>query len=351
MNVQVPNKLLENIDKGDAVRFRENMWHIKGKDDYHVSAIYHETQWTLTNQKKDIVYLLRTKEKINNEWQEFWIVTKEIPLADVQFQNADESWASLDQTDIPTEPPKAARYGQREYRFHAKNIGKAESTEGGKSTKITWDYLDESQKYNLAIELWKKRKKLYPEAYDGENIAQNEIELVPYPPLLRIFPNTYIWIPIGIIMGIIGFVWIFTSPFDYFLSWSVPTLLFMTLMIYYISLTWLISLGAGLACTIILYVFPDTFWTIGIGFLWGILFIMRWAFSFSKRMENEKFGFTAWGGILPASWIYSFYTYLSYAPSPHEFYQLAATCLLPIIIAASSFIIIRLTEVLWLNRN
>ncbi|NJL59061.1 MAG: hypothetical protein HC887_04830 [Desulfobacteraceae bacterium] len=194
-------KLLEHISKGDAVRFREEMWHVSGKDDYHVSAIYHETQWTLTNQQKDIVYLLRSREKINNEWQEFWIVTKEIPLADVQFQNADGVWESLNHADIPTEAPQSARYGQREYLFHAKNVGKAENDEGGKSTKITWDYLDESQKYNLAIELWKKRRKFYPEAYDGENVAQTEFEIMPYPPLRRIFPNNHLWIPIGIIMG------------------------------------------------------------------------------------------------------------------------------------------------------
>ncbi len=344
-------KLLENIAKGDAIRFREQMWYVTEKGDYHVSAIYHETQWTLTNPQKDVVYLLRTREKINNEWQEFWIITKEIPMAEVQFQNADGNWNSLDPSDIPEEPPQSARYGEREYRFHAKNIGKAENDEGGKSTKITWDYLDESQKYNLAIELWKKRKKFYPEAYDGENVSQTEFELIPYLPLRRIIPNHYIWIPIGIIMGIIGFVWLFTAPFDYFLSWSVPTILVFSLMIYYISLTWLISLGVNIACLIILLLFSDTFWTIGIGILWGALFILRWAVSFPERMKNEQLGFLAWSGVLPTMWIYSFYMYLSYSPSPHEFYQFASACLLPMIVAATCFVIIRLMEVLWLNKN
>jgi hypothetical protein len=344
-------KALENIDKGDAIRFREEVWYVSKKDQYDVSAIYHETQWTLTNQKKDIVYLLCAKEKINNEWQQFWIITKEIPLADVRFQNADGAWESLNPSGIPEEPPQAAQYGERQYRFHAKNIGKAESSEGGKSTKITWDYLDESQKYNLAIELWKKRKKFYPEAYSGENMAQSEFEIVPYLPLRRVFPNTALLTTVGVIMGIIGFIWIFVGPFDYFLSWSIPFFLVMRLMIYYIPLTWLISLCAAIISSIILTMYLNTFWTTGIVYLWGAVLIFRWLLSFLKRMENERLGFLSWSSILPTSWIYSFYLYFWYAPSPHEFYQLMAACVLPLMVSGTCFIIIHLTEALWLNRN
>ncbi len=344
-------KALENIDKGDAIRFREEVWYVSKKDLYDVSAIYHETQWTLTNQDKNIVYLLFAQEKINNEWQKFWIVTKEISLSNVQFQAVAGGWESINPSDIPEEPPQAAQYGGREYRFHAKNIGKAENDDGNETTKITWDYIDESQKYNLAIELWEEDNKLYPEAYSGENMMQTEFEIVPYLPLRRVFPNTGLLIAIGIMMGIIGFIWIFAGPFDYFLSWSVPFFLVMRLMISYIPLTWFISLCTAIISSIILTMYFNTFWTTGIVYLWGAVLIFRWLLSFIKRMENERLGFLSWGGILPASWIYSFSVYLSYAPSPHEFYQLMAACVLPLMVSGTCFIIIHLTEALWLNRN
>jgi hypothetical protein len=155
----------------------------------------------------------------------------------------------------------------------------------------------------------------------------------------------------GVIMGIIGFIWIFAGPFDYFLSWSIPFFLVMRLMISYIPLTWFISLCAAIISSIILTMYSDMFWTMGIVYLWGAVLIFRWLLSFLKRMENERLGFLSWSGILPAIWIYSFYLYFWYAPSPHEFYQWMAACVLPLMVSGTCFIIIHLTEALWLNRN
>jgi|GEM_PF-2441811 len=357
-------KPLEAMEMGDHVRFRQTRWYVKRKDLYGVSAQYKETQWTLVDTKNDTRYLVRAMEKQERGWEEFWIWTREISLAKVEFQTSAGVWKAFRKTldasgkwrpidgALSSSAPRLVRYRGLEYSLHAENTGMARDDEGNVVPKTTWDYLDAGQRRNLALEIWREPDQDYPEAYDGESVDPAEFELLPAPLLRRVTPEPRMRM-IALVLFVLPFFLISAGmPFDQILAAGVPILLITLLMAYYTPLAWGMALLVGAVCAAALFLSGTTSFRLSaLVCLLASVFIPPLFLRMQKDAGSEKPAFVSWAGVLPVVWSFSFYIYFTCAPVPHEGYQLMAACSIPLIIFGVCYACVKVVEVSWLNRN
>ncbi len=352
------------IKKGKYITFRGTRWRVKREDAYPVSSSFKETQWTVSTHGGNTAFLLRTEENLESEVKEYWIWTKQVPLNSVDFLVEWKEWTPFTETGFPKAPPPRVRYKGTEYRFKGKNVGLMHNSDGDTATKVTWDYLNESGKRNLAVEIWKDDGRDYPEAYDGEIIDPAELQLdlprsnhtvsesKPLRGLYRVEPA----FKLKHVAALIGmpsfFFFVIGAGLDNVLYLAVPALLVVMLARSYTPLAWGICAATGMACAIPTFLINLTsFWIICAVCAFLSALIPTLILRKFEIPDDETPTFTAWGGVLPVVWLYSFRMYFHYAPKPFEVYELMMASVLPLIISSLSFGLILLTERMWRNRD
>jgi hypothetical protein len=361
-------KPLHQLEKGKYIRFSGTEWCVKRKDLYSVSPRYKETQWTLVDQHGAACYLVRAMEHQKGSWEEYWIWTRQIPLSKVEYdrngwwepikkvvQPAGEfksglSPGSRDRATVAA--PQRVRYKGLEYTLHDQHEANARDDHGAMVPKITWDYLDQGRQRNLAIEIWREPDKDYPEAYDGVTIDPQAVQQIEAAPLRRFTPQ-YGMLAAGAILAFFGlFAFLGGLPFDMYLAGVVPFLAVSVLMTLYVPFAWLLAMAvAGVCLGGMISLGASSFWTICLASILAAVFIPPMLLRTMGRTMRERPTFVAWGGVLPAVWIYSFYMFFHYAPGPHEGYHLSVTCLIPLVLTGICFIFTSLVGGLWLSRD
>lgn len=339
-------RALEALRKGDCVKYRQTDWFVAARDVCKESEDYQETQWTLTARNRKTLYLICSEERKDAGLEVLWILTQQILLAGVQYQASPDHWEAFSENDFVTSPPPAVRLGQTIMNFDGETSGLAKDDEGQTVTKVTWDYFDDGKARNVAIEIWKEPDGDYPEAYEGTVVQPSEFEVLSdearrsvihkVKPMAKEASGIF-WTAGGV--GL--FLFIAGLPFDHLLAGIVPVLaiivLIQTSSAYWIlaaGLTWLM-LGA---LAILSHFIGASFWGVALAALAVSVLAPRLAALSNPDFAEEGSGMIFFANLLPPLWIYSFFTYFTFAPGPHELYQLVAACLLPVAITAVAYL-------------
>ena len=336
---------LDQIKRGNAVRYGQEDWVVTDKSSYKVSAEYQETQWTLASRSRKVLYLLRADETKGGVTRSTWVLTRQIKLEEIQYDTGQGELKTLREDGFVDVPPKTMTYQKVSFAFDGENSGKAKDDDGRMVNKITWDYYDPSRKRNLAIEIWKESDRDYPEAYDGLVVEPAEFEVHPYHVANRLARAHFQWKDLSKTGS--GYLFLLLLlpcmgvPFDCCVAASVPVALILffharrsRLWIIISALVW-----AAIFAAILLLGTQATYW--GITALAVIaaaaiprFFVLR--LPIAQEEDNAMIAFT---GLLPALWVYSFWMYFKYAPGPHDFGQICAAAVLPLLPAGICYFV------------
>ena len=339
-------RALEDLQKGDCVRYQQTDWFVAGHDLCKESEDYQETQWTLTAKNRKTSYLIRSEEKKDTGLESVWVLTQQIPLDDVQYQTSSDNWKSLSEGNFISSPPQAVRLGQATMNFDGETSGLAKDDEGQMVTKVTWDYYDDRKVKNIAIEIWKEPDRDYPEAYEGTVVRPSEFEVLSAEArravIHKVKPMAKETQGIFWAVGGVGLLLFITGlPFDYFLAGIIPALAIIVLVqvssVYWglaAGVTWLM-LGA---LAVISNFMGVSFWGVAAAALAVSVLAPRLVALSRPDFAEEGSGMIFFSNLLPPLWIYSFFVYFKFAPGPHELYQLAATCILPVAVTAIAYL-------------
>jgi hypothetical protein len=339
-------KELENLRKGDCVRYQRADWFISGKDAYRESAEYEETQWTLTAKGRPEFYLILSEEKTDAGIERVWVLTQEISLSGVQCQTSPDVWKPLSLLKCDdSSPPEMIKLGQMVMNLDGTTSGPATDDEGQTVIKVTWDYYNDTRAKNVAIEIWKEPDRDYVEVYEGVVVQPSDFEVLS-DEVRRAIIQKVRPMPKGafgalwIVPAVGFFLFLAGLPFDYFLTVMIPVLAIIILLqaaSAFWSLTsafmWL-ALGGML---FLLHGVRASFWVIALGAC-GVSVLVPALITFLKpdfAEEDNILIFSA--NVLPPLWIYSFFMYFKFAPGPHRSYQLAAAFILPLAITAVAY--------------
>ena len=172
-------KPLEDLKKGDCLRYRQTDWFVFCREIYKETEAYQETQWTLVAKGNIAVYLIRSEEKKETGLECIWVLTKQIPLDTLQYEPSPGTWLPLFEEPFVSAAPRSLRLGSTIVNFEGETSGLARDDEGLTVTKLTWDYYDDTKTRNIAIEVWKESDRDYPEAYDGAVVQASDFEILP----------------------------------------------------------------------------------------------------------------------------------------------------------------------------
>ena len=342
-------KALEDLQKGDCVRYQQTDWFVAERDVCKESENYQETQWTLTARNRRTFYLIRSEEKKDNAIETVWVLTQQILLASVNYPLSQDNWTALLEDDFVSSPPPTLKLGQTIMNFDGETSGLAEDDEGQTVTKVTWDYYDDRKIKNLAIEIWKESDRDYPEAYEGTVVRASDFEVLSAEARKAVLRKVK---PVG--QGILSALWtlffiglfLFMAgvPFDYLLAGAVPVLAIFALVQEASAFWSLVAVLMWLVLAGMLF-FMDfikaSFWGVTLGAFAASILVPRIVASAKPDLAEETSGLIFFANLLPPLWIYSFFIYFRFAPGPHEFFQLAAACLLPAAITSIIYLIIR----------
>ena len=339
-------KALEDLRKGDCVRHEQTDWFVAGRDICKESEDYQETQWTLTARNRKTLYLICSEEKKDTGLEVVWILTQQILLAGVQYQASPDHWEAFSESDFVASPPPAIRLGQTVMNFDGETSGLAKDDEGQTVTKVTWDYYDDRRARNVAIEIWKETDRDYPEAYEGTVVQPSEFEVLSAEArravIQKVKPMTKEALGVFWTVGGVGlFLFISGLPFDHLLAGVIPVLAVIVL-IQASSAYW--GLAAGLtwlmlgALALISNFTGVSFWGVALAALAVSVLAPRLAALSNPDFAEEGSGMIFFANLLPPLWIYSFFVYFKFAPGPHELYQLAAACILPVAVTAIAYL-------------
>jgi len=172
---------LEDMRRGDWVRWDSRNWEVTDLDTFRESADYIETQWELEPQSGDTHYLVRSRENKAGGTEEIWVCTKETAIGGIQRPMPDGKWTNFREKDLVAAPPERVRLGDAEFSYDGQSEARAEDDDGETVDKLTWDYYDQSRKRNVAIEIWKESDADYYEAYDGRVVRPSDFTPIPAP--------------------------------------------------------------------------------------------------------------------------------------------------------------------------
>jgi hypothetical protein len=343
-------KALEELKKGDSVRYDHTDWLVSAKELHEESKDYHETQWTLISGSKKTGYLVRSAEKKEDGFEFIWVFTKEIWLEHIQYQDLQGKWLDFQEKKFVSAPPQTVRFRETRFNYQGETSGKARDDDGNLVTKLTWDYYDDSRKRNLAIEIWKEPDRDYPEAYDGIVVQPSDFTVLPRPAV-EVFRRK---VNAGqgrnyAVCGwtaVVGFILFLNGvPFDYLAFAIIPVFAVIILYQTFSVLAWFSAACYGLAvagAAVVLGADRLSFWSVS-----GLAMVMSVAVPRMMALAKPDFRgapleplvFSA--SLLPSLWIYSFFMYFKYAPGPHDGGQLLATCVLPVVSTSAAYVLNR----------
>jgi len=339
-----PETPLDLLKRGNAVRYRQEDWVVTDKTAYKVSANYQEIQWTLANRQRDVLYLLRADEVKDGSTHSSWVITRQIKIADISYDDGQGKVKLLAGDEFLSVPPKSMIYQNVSFDLDGENTGKAKDDDGRMVTKITWDYYDPSRKRNLAIEIWKESDRDYPEAYDGLVVEPSEFEVHPYHVASRLARAHFQWKDLSA-TGSTYFFLLFLFPcmgvpFDCCVAASIPV----ALIVFFHarrSRFWIVIsafVWATIALVIMLLGSRATYWGISTLAIIAATIIPRFVVSRYPVAQEEDNPMIAVTGLLPALWVYSFWMYYKFAPGPHDFVQICTAAALPLLPALICFL-------------
>lgn len=146
---------LQQLSPGDRLNYYGIQWQVIDYSTYDDSYGYKTAEWLLRSHLGKEYYLLREVDLQNPETVVHWYLAEEIRLPQI-FQPVSQHDLSVhlwhDMQGQKTPYPELQVFG-RVYRFESQTQGSYENKEG-ESSRITWDYWDQTDQWNLALEAW-----------------------------------------------------------------------------------------------------------------------------------------------------------------------------------------------------
>lgn len=347
-------KQIDHLAVGNGIRFRNVKWAVTDKDEYVESADYRETQWTLLTAGKRTAYLIQSDENTDHGPERIWIFSRPVPLESVRYKNENGDWMLFEECGRLYKPPQVAALGETIFTLQGETSGQAEDDDGNMVTKLTWDYYDESGARNLAIEVWKEEDGDYPEAYDGESISPDEVEILDAKEVAQIRRVAASdWQGLGLTIAgaviVVLFLWGAGIPLDVCLAGAVPiTAVFRILKRN--------AVVVGAVAVIMTLLFGVVMFLMGGVASFWVIAILSMVLGVALRYSVSLVGLDAaalggphdlLGCFLPALWMVSFYMYFVYAPGPRDGAQLGAAVLVPVVITAGIYLVNYLLGRIW----
>lgn len=332
--VEILDKLPEQLKKGDAINYDQTDWLVTDRSVYKESDDYREVQCTLYNAKQGERYLVRSEGKTDKGIEYTWVFTRAISIRPIQFKSATGDWLHLDKKHFVSAPPNELKRNDILFHFMGETSGKAKDDDGNMVTKLTWDYYDATGKQNLAIEIWKEEDGDYPEAYDGTVIDPHSIRILQPGAARRLRRNPAPWqqnVLYGLAVALV--VWLNGVPMDICIAVGIPVL-----VVYLVTALrgvgwwlWWASAVVWMAMIILCMVKGSgtSYWVIA---AWGVALATicaRTIALLAPEADRGDYSLISFTGLLPALWLYSFFTYFKFAPGPHSAGQFLTACLLP----------------------
>ncbi len=148
---------LQKLRAGDRVTFDNVQWQVNDYSTYNDANGYETAEWLLWCTGKGERYLLREVDPVNPEQLVNWYFSQEINISQVSGEHTGDNlkfaiWQAMrDQA----EPYPVLNALGRAYNFESKTTGDYNGPDGTVS-RTTWDYWDDENLWNLAIEAWRE---------------------------------------------------------------------------------------------------------------------------------------------------------------------------------------------------
>jgi Domain of unknown function (DUF4178) len=152
---------LEQLRKGNRFQYRGVTWVVRDCSSYRNAGGDRTTEWLIESTSGKSYYLLQEVHTENEEQLVEWYLAEPlknpilslpnstiVPLSDIRSAMQDDR-----------EPYPQLQANQKVFTFDSKTIGIYQDGDSKKS-RITWDYWDSAHRWNLALEVWEKEKRI-----------------------------------------------------------------------------------------------------------------------------------------------------------------------------------------------
>lgn len=214
---------LTRLRSGDRVTYGGTQWEVKDFSTYDDAHGYEMMEWLIQSNSTSY-YLLREVDPENPETKINWYLSEEIGINRISGEHVGDNirfslWEAMQNHQEPQEPYLKLRAAGRLYYFDSQTEGTYKS-EDGMESRTTWDYWDDEDLWNLAIEAWRDRelhvystKKVSPEDFKIAEKSVKSQSLVSSSASKYSFPKndrTWQWICAwGLV--IVGFILIMSG--------------------------------------------------------------------------------------------------------------------------------------------
>ena len=145
---------LQQLRPGERLNYYGVQWQVIDYSTYDDTYDYKTAEWLLRSHLGKEYYLLREVDPQNPETVVHWYLAEEIRLPQI-FQPGSQNDLSVNWDDMQGQktPYSELQVFGRVYRFESQTQGTYKDKEG-ETSRITWDYWDQTHQWNLALEAW-----------------------------------------------------------------------------------------------------------------------------------------------------------------------------------------------------